>query len=57
MNNSRIRLEFKGNCLKQEDKPAYTPKNVVNLYIVYELNIWSQDVNAEFTVKDCYLEL
>ena len=28
-------------------------KTVVNLYIVYELNIWSQDLNAEFTLKDC----
>ena len=26
---------------------------MVNLDIVYELNIWSQDVNAEFTLKDC----
>ena len=24
---------------------------MVNLYIVYELNIWSKDVNAEFTLK------
>ena len=35
MNNSKIRLEFKGSCLKQEDKAAYTPKNVANLSIVY----------------------
>ena len=27
--NSRKRLEFKGSCLMQEDKEAYTPKNVV----------------------------
>ena len=26
MNNSKIRLTFKGSCLKQEDKAAYTPK-------------------------------
>ena len=25
-NNSRLRLRFKGSCLKQEDEPAYTPK-------------------------------
>ena len=53
MNNSRTRLEFKGSCSKQEDIAAYTPKNVVNFYIVYELNMWSQDLNAEFTLKDC----
>ena len=46
MNNSRIRLEFQGSCLKQ-DKAAFTPNNVVNLYIVYELNKLSQDLKAE----------
>ena len=52
MNNSRIKLEFKGGCSKQ-DQASFTPKNVVNLYIVYELNTWSQNLNAEFTPKDC----
>ena len=51
MNNSRIKLEFKGSCLNQYKAP-FTP-NIVNLYIVYELNISSQDLNAEFTLKDC----
>ena len=40
MNNSKIRLRFTGSCLKQEDKPPYTLKNVVNLFIVYEINLW-----------------
>ena len=52
MNNFRIRLEFKGSCLKQ-DKAPFTQNNVVNLYIIYELNIRSQDSKAEFTLKDC----
>ena len=52
MNNSRIRFKFKESCLKQ-DKAPFTLNNVVNLYIVYELNIWSQDSNAEFTLKHC----
>ena len=56
MNNSKIKLKFKGSCLKQEDKTPYTPKNVVNLYIVYELDVWSRDLNNDFTLKDC-LEL
>ena len=43
MNNSRIRSEFKGSCLKQ-DKSPFTPNNVVNLNIVYELNIRLQDL-------------
>ena len=33
MNNSRIRLEFKGSCLKQGTAP-FTPNNVVNSFIV-----------------------
>ena len=52
MNNSRIRLEFKGSSLKQ-DKSPFTPNIVVKLYIVYELNIWSQGLNDEFTLKNC----
>ena len=40
MNNSRIRLKFKGNCLKQGDKTPFIPNNVVNLLIVYELDTW-----------------
>ena len=39
MKNSRLRLEFKGICLKQEDEAAVNSKNVVKLYIFYELNI------------------
>ena len=52
--NSRIKLKFTGNCLKQEDRTAYTPNNVVNLSIVYELDRWSQELNAKFTLKDCF---
>ena len=40
MNNPRIRLKYKGSCLKQEDKAHFTPKNMVNLFIVYELDKW-----------------
>ena len=50
--NSEIRLEFKSSCLKQ-DKVTFTPNNVVNLFIVHELNRWSQDLNGEFTLKGC----
>ena len=52
MKNCRIKLEFKRSCLKQ-DKAPFTPNNVVSLDIVYELNIWSQDLKAEFTLKYC----
>ena len=43
MSNSRIRLEFKWSHLKDK---------VVNLFIVYELGTWSQDLNTDFTLKD-----
>ena len=45
MNNWRIRLEFNGSCLKQEDETAYTPKNVVILFIVCELDSWPPDLD------------
>ena len=53
MNNSRIRLEFKRSYLKQ-NKAHFTPNNVVNLFIMYELDRWSQDLNAKFNLKDCF---
>ena len=46
-----MRLKFTGSCLKQ-DKASFTPNNV-NLFIVYELDRWSQDLNATFSLKDC----
>ena len=44
-NNSRQRLEFKGGCLKQQDKAAFLPNNLVNLFIVYQLDTWSKNIN------------
>ena len=52
-NNSRIRLKFEGSCLKQEDKTPFPPNNVVNLFIVYELDTGSRDLNTDFALKDC----
>ena len=52
MNNSKIRLRFTGSCLKQ-DKATFTANSVVNLFIVHELNRWSQDLNAKFTLNNC----
>ena len=42
MNNSRINIEFKGNCLKQ-GKVTFTLNNVINLFLIYGLDRWSQD--------------
>ena len=52
INNSRIRLEFKGSCLEQNNASS-TANNVVNLFVVHELNRWSKDFNVEFTLTDC----
>ena len=34
---------------------TFTPRNVVNLFIVYELDRLSQDLNANFTLRGCLL--
>ena len=34
---NKIRVEFKGSCLKQ-DKITYTHGKIVNIYIVYEIS-------------------
>ena len=52
MNNSKVTVEFKRSCLKQ-DKVTFTPRNVVNLSTVYELDAWSKELNIDFTLKDC----
>ena len=46
--NSRIRGKFDGNCLKQE-KLTFTHNQVVNIYIVYEKNLWSFTVGQDLT--------
>ena len=51
MKNWRIGVRFKGNCLKPE-KVTFTLRNVVNLFIAYELDAWSRDLSANFTLKD-----
>ena len=50
---TRLRLRFEGSCLKQEDKAPFTLNHVVNSFIVYEFDTWSQDLIADFTLKDC----
>ena len=53
MNNTKIRLKFKGSCLKQEDTAPFTPNNVVNLFIVYELDSFLSYLNSDFTLGGC----
>ena len=53
INNSRIRLKFKGSCLKQA-KVTFTQNDFVNLFIAYELDRWSRDLNTDFILKNCF---
>ena len=57
INNSKVKLKFKGSCLKQEDKSTFTPSIVVNLFLVYELDTWSRDLNTDFTLKKCLFRI
>ena len=52
MNSSRIRLRFTGTCLRQE-LATFTPNSAINVFIVYELDRWSEDLNTKFNLKDC----
>ena len=52
-NNSRLRLRSEESCLKQIDATPFPPKNLVNLFIAYELDRWSRDLNTDFTLKRC----
>ena len=47
-----MRLEFKKSSLEQ-DKVTFTRKNVLNLFIVYELDTGSRDLNTDFTLNEC----
>ena len=32
---------------------SFTPNNVVNFFLDYELGTWSRDLNTDFTLKNC----
>ena len=49
---NKIRVKFTGSCLKQSNKLAYTHKNIVNIYIVYELGASTSNDNDP-TLKNC----
>ena len=52
IHNSKTAVKFKGSCLKQ-GKATFTRSNVVNLFIVSELNTWSAVLHTKFTLGDC----
>ena len=47
--NNKIWLKFDGNCLKKE-KIAYIHEKVVNIYIVYKINLWTYSPATKFTL-------
>ena len=47
----RIRVNFGGNCLKQE-KVTFTQKQVVNIYIVCYINLWQFTVVQILTLEN-----
>ena len=49
----KLRLRFEGSCLKQENTTRITPNNIVNLFIVYELDLWSRVLDTTFTLGGC----
>ena len=38
---------------KKKKKKRNSKQNIYIFFIVYELSKWSQDLNSDFTVKDC----
>ena len=50
---SKIRVKFTGSCLKQ-DKVIFNHKNVVNIYIVYELGASTSNI-IDLTLKNCLI--
>lgn len=50
--NSKIAVKLNGSCLKLV-KATFSPKNVVNVFVVCRLNIWSRCLNTIFTLGDC----
>ena len=44
-----------GSCLKQ-DKLTFNHKAVVNIYIVYKINLWSFKQGEDFTLENLLVE-
>ena len=45
----RPKIKFDGQCL-QQDKVTFTCKKILNIYIVYEINLWAYTQGADFTL-------
>ena len=49
--NTERQVKFDRSCLKQ-DKVTFTHKQVVNIYIIYEIKLWQFNVGKDFELKD-----
>ena len=49
---NKVRVKFAGSCLKQ-DKITYTHGKIVNICIVYEINLWNHTYSSDPTVRNC----
>ena len=55
MNNyAKIQVKFHGSCLKEE-KVTFNYKVIINLYIVYKMNLWPFDLDNKFTLLNFLL--
>ena len=53
--NAKIRIKLDESCLKQ-DKLTFTHKQMVNIYIVYEINLWPLIVGKDFAFGNFLFE-
>ena len=51
---TKTRLKFVRSCLKQ-DKITFTHKNIVNIYIAYEINLWDCGYDDYTTLENCLI--
>ena len=49
---NKMRVKFNGSCLKQSNKILYTHKKIANIYIVYEINVPTNNDNYP-TLENC----
>ena len=49
----KLKIKFDDQCLKQ-DKVTFKHKTVVNIYIVYEINLWPYKQTTDFMLDDYF---
>ena len=56
INHAKMRAKFDGSCLKQ-DKICFNYKGIVNLFMVYEINLRSLNLDGKFTLSDSLFDV